>query len=145
MNLTTAALANLPARHDKNDTPRQLTTGPAVVQKTKPTIAALATAMDDFAIRGMCRCIAYELLRYWQPGGTVFPSLTTLAESLGLKPRSVRYGLARLERVGLWVRHGRAGRTNTYELRLPGHLGNPLPGGAAIHCRGTPATHCRQK
>ena len=90
--------------------------------------------MDAFNIRGMCRAVAYELLRYWKPGGTVFPSLATLAESLGLKPRMVRYHLANLERVGLWKRHGRNGTTNTYELILPGGRqpiagggGNPLP------------------
>ena len=100
-------------------TPQQLTVGPAPVPRQKPTIAMLAEAMDAFAIRGMCRCIAYELLRYWQPGGTVFPSLTTLAESLGLKPRMARYHLAHLERVGLWKRHERHGTTNIYELMLP--------------------------
>ena len=113
---------------------QQLGLGPVPVTRPKPTIALLAQALDAFRIRGMCRAVAYELLRYWKPGGTVFPSLATLAESLGLKPRMVRYHLAHLERVGLWVRHGRIGTTNTYELVLPGGRqpiagggGNPLP------------------
>ena len=50
----------------------------------------------------------------------MFPSIATLADGLGLKARMVQYHLARLERVGLWVRHGRTGTTNTYALQLPG-------------------------
>ena len=116
------------------DDVQQLGLGPVPVTRPKPTIAQLAEAMDAFNIRGMCRAVAYELLRYWKPGGTVFPSLATLAESLGLKPRMVRYHLANLERVGLWKRYGRNGTTNIYALILPGGRqpiagggGNPLP------------------
>ena len=121
--------------HDKNDLPQdgglaehQLTIGPAPVPKPKPTIAQLRDAMSVFGIHGTCRCIGYELLSFWQPAGTVFPSVATLAKGLGLKPRLVRYHLAHLERVGLWVRHLRSGTTNTYELVLPGGVRQPSAG-----------------
>ena len=141
MNSTAIAIATVTPRHDKNDTPQdvgaasnQLTLGPAPVPRQKPTISLLRAACDAFHIKGGARLLAFELLSYWSPNGTVFPSLATLAEGVGLKPRMVRYHLARLERVGLWVRHDRTGTTNTYELRLPGGRqpiagggGNPLP------------------
>ena len=109
-------------------TPTQLTTGPAPVSRPKPTITKLRDALDAFNVKGTARLLAYELLSYWTPGGTVFPSVPTLADGLGLKPRMVQYHLKRLERVGLWVRHGRTGTTNTYELRLPGGV-QPIAGG----------------
>ena len=134
MNSTAIAIATAPARLDKNDAPHQLTLGPAPVPRQKPTISLLRAACDAFHVKGGARLLAFELLSYWSPNGTVFPSLATLAEGVGLKPRMVRYHLARLERVGLWVRHDRTGTTNTYELRLPGGVqpiagggGNPLP------------------
>ena len=109
-------------------TPHQLTTGPSPVPRQKPTIALLRIALDAFNVKGTARALAFELLSYWTPGGTVFPSVATLADGLGLKPRMVQYHMKRLERIGLWVRHGRTGTTNTYELRLPGGV-QPIAGG----------------
>ena len=136
-NFTSRALPTATPEHDKNDLPQdgglaehQLTIGPAPVPKPKPTIAQLRDAMGVFGIHGTCRCIGYELLSFWQPAGTVFPSVATLAKGLGLKPRLVRYHLAHLERVGLWVRHLRSGTTNTYELVLPGGVRQPSAGGS---------------
>ena len=76
--------------------------------------------MDAFNVKGTARLVAYELLTYWRPGGAVFPAVATLADGLGVDARTVRTHLARLERIGLWVRVGRIGRTNLYQLRLPG-------------------------
>ena len=75
--------------------------------------------MTALGVHGTCRLVAFELLTYWEPGGTVFPSVTTLADGLGVQPRIVRGHLARLERIGLWVRVARPGRANLYKLRLP--------------------------
>ena len=126
-NSTAIALATVTPRHDKNDAPQdvgvasnQLTLGPAPVPKPKPTTAKLRDALDAFNIRGTCRLVAYELLTYYQPAGRVFPSVQTIADGLGLTPRVVQRHLARLERISLWVRLARVGRTNLFELRLPG-------------------------
>ena len=139
MNLT--ALSPVSPKLDKNDTPQdvgaasnQLTTGPTPVPRQKPTISLLRAACDAFHIKGGARLLAFELLSFWSPNGTVFPSLPTLAEGVGLKPRMVQYHLAHLERVGLWVRHDRTGTTNTYELRLPGGVQPIARGGGATHC-----------
>ena len=124
----------------RNETPKilrtadaqQLGLGPVPAPKPRPTIARLREAMTALHVHGTARALAFELLSYWQPGGAVFPSLRTLSVGLGIDPRTVRAHLARLERVGLWVRVGRTGRTNLYELRLPGPepriLGSPPPG-----------------
>ena len=114
---------------------QQLTFGPAEAVKSKPTIARLRDACDAFHLKGTVRLLAFELLSYWQPGGAVFPSIATLADGLGLKRRMVQYHLARLERVGLWVRHGQTGTTNTYALQLPG-LAVAGGGGGAMGCTG---------
>ena len=110
---------------------QQLGLGPVPAPKPRPTIARLREAMTALHVHGTARALAFELLSYWQPGGAVFPSLRTLSAGLGVEPRTVRAHLARLERVGLWVRVGRTGRTNLYELRLPGPepriLGSPPP------------------
>ena len=134
-NSTAIAIATETPKHDKNDTPQdvvvashQLTTGPFPVPRQKPTISLLRAACDAFHIKGGARLLAFELLSYWSPNGTVFPSVATLAAGMGLKTRMVRYHLAHLERVGLWVRHDRSGTTNTYELRLPGGV-QPIAGG----------------
>ena len=138
MNSTSLATANGTPNQDKNGRPHdvggsvhQLTLGPAPVPRQRPTISLLRDAMNAFNIRGTCRLVGFELLSYWQPGGAVFPSLRTLSAGLGVEPRTVRAHLARLSRVGLWVRVARTGRTNLYELRLPGPepriLGSPPP------------------
>ena len=100
--------------------PQQLGFGPVPAIKPKPTIAQLRDAMNAFNIRGTCRLVAFELLSYWQPGGQVFPKVQTLADGMGLSVRVVRRHVARLDRLGLWVRIAREGYTNLYELRLPG-------------------------
>ena len=102
---------------------KQLGLGPVPAPKHRPTIARLREAMTALHVHGTARALAFELLSYWQPGGSVFPSLRTLSAGLGVEPRTVRSHLARLKHVGLWVRVGRTGRTNLYELRLPG----PVP------------------
>ena len=112
---------------------KQLTFGPSEAVKQKPTIARLRDVLDDFNIRGTRRLVAYELLTYWQPGGTVFPSIATLADGLGLKARRARHHVAGLHRTGLWVRLERTGQTNIYDLRLPGLSG---PVGAVVRGRG---------
>ena len=96
-----------------------LPTGPIGLPKQRPAGAQLREAMTALGIHGMCRTLSYELLTYWSPGGSVFPSVDTLADGLGLKPRMIQYHLARLDRVGLWVRIGRTKDTNVYELHLP--------------------------
>ena len=103
-------------------TPHQqpLPTGPIGLTKQRPALAQLREAMTALHVGGVCRAVSYELLTYWSPGGTVFPSVETLADGVGLKPRMVRYHLKRLDRVGLWVRIGRTKDTNIYELHLPG-------------------------
>ena len=127
MNSTSLALANETTKYDENATPQnvgvesqQLAMGPVLAPKQKPTIAQFRDACDAFNIRGTCRLLGYELLTYWRPGGAVFPSVATLADGLGLSPRTVQRHMARLERLGLWLRLARVGSTNLYELRLPG-------------------------
>ena len=136
MNSTAIAITPAPTRLDKNDAPQdvgaasaQLTLGPASVPKPKPTTAKLRDALDAFNIRGTCRLVAYELLTYYQPGGRVFPSVQTIAAGLGMTPRVVQLHLARLHRIGLWVRLARVGSTNLYELRLPGPVNEATGGG----------------
>ena len=141
-----------------------LPTGPTHVEKTRPTGALLRAAMDALHVHGTRRAVSYELLTYWSPGGSVFPSVLTLSQGMGKKSRCVRAHLAALDRIGLWKRERREGETNIYDLRLPGvapnapkqpisepstHLwavdekpgvstsegGTPVPGGAAPQCR----------
>ena len=100
--------------------PQQVGIGPVPVLTPRPTIARLREAMTALHVHGIARAVAFELLSYWQPGGAVFPSMRALAAGAGIAPRSVRRHLAYLERIGLWVRVGRTGRTNRYGLRLPG-------------------------
>ena len=97
----------------------QLTTGPAPIVKSRPMAARLREALTAFNVTGTCRSVAWELFSYWSPNGAVFPSLDTLAAGVGIQRRGVRKHLARLERIGLWVRVPREGRANVYELRLP--------------------------
>ena len=94
--------------------------GPVEASKQQPTIARLRDVLTALQVHGTCRHVAYELLTYWKPGGIVFPSVKRLAAGIGVDPRSVRRHVARLERIGLWVRVGRQGRSNHYDLRLPG-------------------------
>ena len=100
--------------------PQQVGIGPVPALTPRPTIALLRDAMTALHVHGIARAVAFELLSYWKPGGAVFPSMRKLAHGAGIDPRSVRRHLADLERIGLWVRVGRTGRTNLYELRLPG-------------------------
>ena len=76
--------------------------------------------MDALHVHGTQRAVSYELLTYWSPGGAVFPSVLTLSQGMGKKPRCVRAHLAALDRIGLWKREAREGETNIYDLRLPG-------------------------
>ena len=122
-----------PQSSSRSRTAPQLTLGPAEAAKTKPTLARLRDALDDFNIRGTRRLVAYELLTYWQPGGTVFPSIATLADGLGLKARRAQHHLAGLHRTGLWIRLERTGQTNIYDLRLPGRSAR---GGGVVRNRG---------
>ena len=122
-----------------NETPKikctadaqQLGLGPVPVKRQRPTIAQLREAMDTFRIRGMCRTVAYELLSYWTPTGITYPAVGTMADGIGVKPRTIKTHLARLERVGLWVRIPRTGQTNVYDLRFPGPVraDEPVAGG----------------
>ena len=81
--------------------------------------------MDSFGIRGTTRLVSYELLSFWTPGGRVFPKVSTIAGRIGKSERVVQRQLAHLERVGVWVRCGRAGvgvkgkQPSLYEMRLP--------------------------
>ena len=77
--------------------PRQqpLPTGPTPLKNTRPEIAKLREAMTALHIGRLCRAVSYELFTYWSPGGTVFPSVKTLADNLGLQRRAVRQHVAR--------------------------------------------------
>ena len=99
---------------------KQRAFGPVSASKPQPTLARLRDVLTDLKVHGTCRHVAYELLTYWEPGGTVFPSVKTLAEGIGVDRRIVRRHVARLERIGLWVRVCRQGHSNRYELQLPG-------------------------
>ena len=115
------------------DRQAHLPTGPTGLTKQRPALAQLREALTAFHIGGVCRAVAYELMTYWSPGGTVFPSVRTLALGLDIEPRTVRRHVAHLERVGLWVRNGRRkGRSNLYGLHLPGEaqegFARPDPG-----------------
>ena len=139
MNSTALPRANETTKYDENATPQdvgvesqQLAMGPVLAPKQKPTIAKFRDACDAFNIRGTCRLLGYELLTYWRPGGAVFPSVATLAAGLGLSPRTVQRHMARLERLGLWLRLARVGSTNLYELRLPGPV-TVVSGGGDTH------------
>ena len=122
---------------------RSATFGPSEAVKQKPTIARLRDACDALHIYGTRRLVAYELLSYFSPGGTVFPGMTALAHCLPrreipqrgrrngrtLSPskrrdenpaRMVRQHVKELERIGLWRRVARSGRSNLFELHLPG-------------------------
>ena len=111
---------NLAADRPADPRASQLTLGPVSASKPRPTLARLRDVLTDLGVHGICRLVAFELLTYWEPGGIVFPSVKTLAEGIGVDPRIVRRHVARLERIGLWVRVGRNGRSNRYELQLPG-------------------------
>ena len=111
---------NLAADRPADPRASQLTLGPVSASKPQPTLARLRDVLTALKVHGTCRHVAYELLTYWQPGGTVFPSVKLLAEGIGADRRSVRRHVARLERMGLWVRVGRNGQSNRYELQLPG-------------------------
>ena len=111
-----------------------LPVGPVVIVRQRPTGAQLREAMTALGIHGTARNVAYELLTYWSPGCKVFPSVGTLAEGLGYTPRTINTHLARLEQIGLWVRQPRTGRTNIYEMRLPGPVSKP--GGLILRSRG---------
>ena len=100
--------------------PHQLTIGPVPARKPRPTIALLREALNAFNVRGTCRLVAFEVFTYWKPGGSVFLLMKTISEGIGIEPRIARRHLARLERIGIWVRVARKGQSNTYELRLPG-------------------------
>ena len=111
------------AKHTPPEPPtrsKQGTFGPVEASKQQPTIARLRDVLTALKVHGTCRHVAYELLTYWKPGGIVFPAVKRLAAGIGVDPRSVRRHVARLERIGLWVRVGRQGRSNHYDLRLPG-------------------------
>ena len=150
MTITEAARSIAPALSAINDVQlgsgQQLTFGPSEAVKPRPTIARLRGACDDLGIHGTTRLVAYELLSYWEPGGTVFPSMKVLARCLQSRsvpnraqPRTtqderkdecparvVRRHVHTLERVGLWKRVARSGCSNIYELHLPG---DPLRAG----------------
>ena len=111
---------NLAADRPADPRASQLTLGPVSASKPRPTLARLRDVLTDLRVHGICRLVAFELLTYWEPGGIVFPSVKTLAEGIGVDPRIVRRHVARLERIGLWVRVGRNGQSNRYELQLPG-------------------------
>ena len=65
---------------------------------------------------------------------------------MGLKPRVVRHHIARLERVGLWVRIGRKGQTNLYGLHLPGEAQEGFVQPRPRHARAAPpGTHVPPK
>ena len=132
MNSSPLAARNETPKIKRTADAKQLGLGPVPAPKPRPTIALLREALTALHVHGTARALAFELLSYWQPGGAVFPSLRTLSVGLGIDPRTVRAHLARLDRVGLWVRVGRTGRTNLYQLRLPGPepriLGSPPPG-----------------
>ena len=85
---------------------KQRAFGPVSASKPQPTLARLRDVLTDLKVHGTCRHVAYELLTYWEPGGTVFPSVKTLAEGIGVDRRIVRRHVARLERIGLQVRRG---------------------------------------
>ena len=124
----------------------QLPTGPQPVPKQRPALAQLREALTALHIGGLCRTVAYELLTYWSPGGAVFPSVKTMADDMGLKPRVVRHHIARLERVGLWVRIGRKGQTNLYALHLPGEAQEGFVQPSPRHTRAAPpGTHVPPK
>ena len=125
---TAAELYYQPRPRPPDPTGKQLTFGPVAVQRQRPTITQLRDALTALHVDGVERLVAYELLSYWKPGGTVFPAVGTLAESIGRSPSTVRRSLARLSRIGLWRRESRRGRTNIYDLHLPGLPQSPMTG-----------------
>ena len=128
MKSTARTLATPPPDLARTGDAQQLAFGPVPAPKPRPTGAQLREAMTALHVHGTARALAFELLSYWQPGGMVFPSVRTLAGGLGVEPRTVRTHLARLERIGLWVRVCRKGRTNLYALRLPGPVATDTDG-----------------
>ena len=128
MKSTARTLATPTPDIERTGDAQQLAFGPVPAPKPRPTGAQLREAMTALHVHGTACALAFELLSYWQPGGMVFPSVRTLAVGLGVEPRTVRTHLARLERIGLWVRVCRKGRTNLYELRLPGPVATETDG-----------------
>ena len=122
-NFTSLALEN---RTPQLDT-RQLTTGPVAVTKPKPTIAQLRIALDAFNVKGTARALAFELLSYWTPAGSVFPSLATLAAGMGKKPEDAAIP------PGTFGTGGTVGSARTD--RNHEHLRAEI-GGGATHCTG---------
>ena len=106
--------------HDANPQQEPPPTGPKAATKQRPALALLREALTELHITCTCRTVAYELLSYWSPGGTVFPALQTMAHDTGLDTRTVRRHIKTLDRVGLWKRKRRTGQTNVYALHLPG-------------------------
>ena len=105
---------------DRTAKQQQFALGPVEAEKSPPTIALLRDVLTACHVHGTARELAYELLSYWKPGGNVYPSVRTLADGLGVKPRAVSKNLARLHRIGVWVRQEEHGKTNRYALRIPG-------------------------
>ena len=112
--------AKSPGHTIRDRSANQLTLGPVEAAKSPPTIALLRDVLTSCHVHGTARELAYELLSYWKPGGNVYPSVRTLADGLGVKPRAVSKNLARLHRIGVWVRQEEQGKTNRYALRIPG-------------------------
>ena len=73
--------------HDTTDPsiPHQqpLPTGPIGLTKQRPALAQLREAMTALHIGRTSRAVSYELMTYWSPGGTVFPSVKVLADGMG--------------------------------------------------------------
>ena len=128
MNLNTAALANLPAQHDKNDTqnlgaPRPSGAWPlsdrlawAMRLKVKPSTKLVAVAIASHA---------------GASSGLSWPSLGTLSAETGLSRRQIVYSVRDLERGGhltiTRLRVGKVNRANRY--RIPQLAGSAKPGG----------------
>ena len=76
MNLTALSRTSETTKYDENATPQdvavesqQLTMGPVLAPKKKPTISLLRDAMDAFQHPGDVLALsAYELLTYWRTG-----------------------------------------------------------------------------
>ena len=73
---------------DANPQQEPLPTGPKAATKQRPALALLREALTELHITGTCRSVAYELMTYWSPGGTVFPAVQTLADDMGLNGAS---------------------------------------------------------
>lgn len=86
-------------------------------------------------LTGLQRLALIEVAAYSNPNGIAFPSMRTLAASLGVSQRQARRIVSYLVKSGYLVRRGRAGRSNLLMIscQMGEEVGHPCPTPADTH------------